>query len=105
MERVIDAAKKATRVFPEKVEPDQQSEKYMANMWLQRLGYGGPDFKAERKILLGHLKGYAAFSNADKMQAHKERYAVVRRERRADALKERGKNVPVDFEATGEPIE
>ena len=81
--RIVDAAMKATRVFPEKVEPDEQSEKHMAYMWLQRLGYGGPDFKAERKILLGHLKGYAAFSNSDKMQAHKERYAVKRHETEA----------------------
>ncbi len=105
LNRIVDAATKATRVFPEKVAPDEQNEKYMAHMWLQRLGYGGPDSKEERKILLSHLKGYAAFSNADKMQAHKERYAAVRRERREDAQKERGKNAPADFEATGEPIE
>ena len=83
LNRIIDAATKATRVSPELVEPDEQNEKYLAHVWLQRLGYGGPDFKAERKILLGHLKGYAAFSNADKMQAHKERYAVKRHETEA----------------------
>ena len=49
---------KATRVFLERVEPDDQNEKYLAHVWLQRLGYHGTDFKAERKILLGHMKGY-----------------------------------------------
>ena len=82
LNRIYDAAVKATRVFPERVEPDEQNEKYIAHVWLQRLGYHGPDFKAERKILLGHLTGYCAFANGDKMQAHKEKYTAIRRERR-----------------------
>lgn len=67
LNRIFDAAMKATRVFPERVEPDDQNEKYLAHVWLQRLGYHGADFKAERKILLGHLKGYCAFGSGDKM--------------------------------------
>ena len=82
LNRIFDTAMKATRVFPEKVEPDAQNEKYLAHTWLQRLGYSGTDFKAERKILLGHLTGYCAFANSDKMQAHKEKYTAIRRERR-----------------------
>lgn len=82
LNRIYDAAMKATRVFPERVEPDDQNEKYLAYVWLQRLGYHGADFKAERKILLGHLKGYCAFGSGDKMQAHKEKYTALRRERR-----------------------
>ena len=82
LNRIYDAAMKATRVFPERVEPDDQNEKYLAHVWLQRLGYHGADFKAERKILLGHLKGYCAFGSGDKMQAHKEKYTALRRERR-----------------------
>jgi len=82
LSRIFDAAMKATRVFPERVEPDEQNEKYLAHVWLQRLGYHGADFKAERKILLGHLKGYCAFGSGDKMQAHKEKYTAIRRERR-----------------------
>ena len=82
LNRIFDAAMKATRVFPERVEPDDQNEKYLAHVWLQRLGYHGADFKAERKILLGHLKGYCAFGSDDKMQAHKEKYTALRRERR-----------------------
>jgi hypothetical protein len=82
LNRIYDAAMKATRVFPERVEPDDQNEKYLAHVWLQRLGYHGADFKAERKILLGHLKGYCAFGSGDKMQAHKEKYTALRREHR-----------------------
>ena len=82
LNRIYDAAMKATRVFPERVEPDDQNEKYLAHVWLQRLGYHGADFKAERKILLGHLKGYCAFKSDTKMQAHKEKYTALRRERR-----------------------
>ena len=82
LSRIYDAAVKATRVSPERVEPDEQNEKYLAHIWLQRLGYHGADFKAERRILLGHLSGYCAFSNGDKMQAHKDKYAALRREQR-----------------------
>ena len=82
LNRIFDAAMKATRVFPERVEPDAENEKYLAHVWLQRLGYHGADFKAERKILLGHLTGYCAFANGTKMQAHKDKYAAIRRERR-----------------------
>lgn len=82
LNRIYDAAMKATRVFPERVEPDDQNEKYLAHVWLQRLGYHGADSKAECKILLGHLKGYCAFKSDTKMQAHKEKYTALRRERR-----------------------
>jgi len=80
---IFDAAMKATRVRPDRVEPDTENEKYLAHVWLQRLGYSGVDSKAERKILLGHLKGYCAFKNGTKMQAHKDKYAAIRWERRA----------------------
>ena len=82
LNRIYDAAMKATRVSPEQVEPTEENEKYLAHTWLQRLGYSGTDSKAERKILLGHLRGYCAFANGNKMQAHKEKYAAIRRERR-----------------------
>ena len=85
LNRIYDAAVKATRVSPEQVEPTEENEKYLAHTWLQRLGYSGADSKAERKILLGHLRGYCAFGNGAKMQAHKNKYAAIRRERRAAA--------------------
>ena len=83
LNRIYDAAVKATRVSPEQVESTEENEKYLAHTWLQRLGYSGADSKVERKILLGHLRGYCAFGNGAKMQAHKDKYAAIRRERRA----------------------
>lgn len=82
LNRIFDAAMKATRVRPDRVEPDTENEKYLAHVWLQRLGYSGVDSKVERKILLSHLKGYCAFKNGTKMQVHKDKYAAIRRERR-----------------------
>lgn len=82
LNRIYDAAMKATRVRPDRVEPDAENEKYLAHVWLQRLGYSGADSKAKRKILLGHLKGYCAFKSDTKMRAYKEKYTALRRERR-----------------------
>ena len=80
--RILLAAREAKRVFPELIHPDEEAEKYIAHIWLQRLGYKGPEMKAQRNILLKHLHGYCAFSNGAKMQNHKEKYSVIRKERR-----------------------
>lgn len=88
LNKIFDAAMKATRIYPKRVELDEQNEKYLAHVWLQRLGYHGPDFKAERKILLGHLTGYCAFDDTGKMQAHKEKYAAIRQERKQTVTEE-----------------
>ena len=80
--RILQLALAATRVFPELIQPDQEAEKYTAHMWLQRLGYRGPEMKEQRNILLKHLHGYCAFSNGSKMQKHKDRFSAIRRERR-----------------------
>lgn len=80
--RILQAALAATRVFPELIQPDEEAEKYTAHMWLQRMGYKGPEMKEQRNILLHHLHGYCAFSNGAKMQNHKDKYAAIRRERR-----------------------
>lgn len=85
LNRIFDAAKKATRVFPEKAEPDSQNEKYLAHVWLQRLGYSGPAMKAERNLLLKHLNGYCAFANDGAAQRHKDKYAAIRREQKEAA--------------------
>ena len=80
--RILQAALAATRVFPELIQPDEEAEKYTAHMWLQRMGYKGPEMKEQRNILLHHLHGYCAFSNGAKMQNHKDKYSAIRRERR-----------------------
>ena len=74
-------AKAAKRVFL-KADADSENEKYHANSLLTRLGLGGPEHKELRRVLMAHLNGYAAFKSAADMQAHREKYAQLRRERR-----------------------
>ncbi len=81
--RILKAAKEATRVFPERQEPE--NEKYFARSWLLRIGYGGADSKAERNLLLKHLKGHSAFPNNDAAEKHKAKYAEIRKEKRLAA--------------------
>jgi len=80
--RILQMALAATRVFPELIKPEEEAEKYTAHIWLQRMGYKGPEMKEQRNILLKHLHGYCAFSNGAKMQNHKDKYTAIRRERR-----------------------
>ena len=76
----IKAAKTAKRVLPHRL--DSEADKYHANAWLARLGFGGPEHKELRSTLMSHLSGYAAFKTADRMQAHKDKLAEQRRIRR-----------------------
>ena len=78
--RILKAAKEATRVFPERQEPE--NEKYFARAWLLRIGYNGADSKAERNLLLKHLKGHSAFPNDEAAEKHKTKYAEIRKEKR-----------------------
>jgi len=80
--RILKAAKEATRVFPERQEPE--NEKYFARAWLIRIGYGGADSKTERLLLLKHLKGHSAFPNDDAADRHKEKYAAIRKEKKLE---------------------
>ena len=80
--RILQMALAATRVFPELIQPEEEAEKYTAHIWLQRMGYKGPEMKEQRNTLLKHLHGYCAFSNGSKMQNHKDKYSAIRRERR-----------------------
>ena len=75
-------AKAAKRVFL-KADADSENEKYRANSLLTRLGFGGSEHKELRRVLMGHLSGYAAFKNEAGMRAHREKYAQLRREQQA----------------------
>ena len=81
--RILKAAKEATRVFPERQEPE--NEKYFARAWLLRIGYNGADSKAERNLLLKHLKGHSAFPNDEAAEKHKTKYAEIRKKKRKAA--------------------
>ena len=76
----VKAAKSAKRVLLRRL--DSEADKYHANAWLNRLGFGGAEHKELRRTLMGHLDGYAAFKSADRMQAHKNKLAEQRRIRR-----------------------
>ena len=81
---ILEHAKAAKRVFL-RADADPENEKYRGNSFLMRLGYGGPEHKPLRHVLLGHLNGYAAFRSAAGMQAHREKYAQLRRKQREEA--------------------
>ena len=81
---ILEHAKAAKRVFL-RADADPINEKYRANSFLMRLGFGGPEHKPLRRVLLGHLNGYAAFRSAAGMQAHREKYAQLRRKQREEA--------------------
>ena len=80
---MLRIAETATRISLKRLD-DPENEKYHANSWLMRMGLRGPQYKETRRILMGHLTGFAAFRSAADMQAHKERMARKRREERQD---------------------
>ena len=88
--RILKAAKEATRIFPERQEPE--NEKYFARAWLMRLGYGGANCKGERNLLLKHLKGHSAFPNDDAANRHKAKYAAIRKEKKQSTTEEATSN-------------
>ena len=47
--------------------------------WLIRLGCGGPDSRALRRLMLGNLNGYCAFPDEDRAQKHRDKYREIRR--------------------------
>ena len=75
-------AKAAKRVNATLVEPADSEMKYFCRGFLLQLGLGGPQYKELRSVLLGHLHGFAAFRTAEKMDAHRQKYADLRRQMR-----------------------
>lgn len=80
---MLRIAETATRISIKRLD-DPENEKYHANSWLMRMGLRGPQYKETRRILMGHLTGFAAFRSAADMQAHKERVVRKRREVQQD---------------------
>ncbi len=44
---------------------EEPNEKYAFRCFLLRLGFIGPEYKAQRKVLLRNLNGSAAFKNQE----------------------------------------
>ena len=74
---IIAAAKAATRVLPERQQPE--NEKYFMRNWLIRIGFGNKEAKGMRDVLLKHLKGHSAFRSDLEAQKHRDKYAEIRR--------------------------
>lgn len=81
---ILKTAETATRISIKRMD-DSENEKYHANSWLARMGFGGPQYKETRRILMGHLTGFAAFRSTADMEAHKARQTQRRQERRENA--------------------
>ena len=79
---IAEKAKAATRVNTTLIEPEDTEMKYFCRGFLLQLGLGGAEHKELRSVLLNHLHGYAAFRTTDKMDAHKAKYAELRRQQR-----------------------
>ena len=69
-------AQKAKRVIAK--EKPVESEKYAMRIWLQRLGFGGSEFKEERALLLKNLSGTSAFKNQAEAEAFNEKLKAKR---------------------------
>ncbi len=80
---ILKAAETASRVSIKR-QDDSENEKYHANSWLMRMGFGGSDFKDTRRVLMGHLNGFAAFKSKADMELHKARQAQRRQESRGE---------------------
>lgn len=78
---MLRIAETATRISLKRLD-EPENEKYHANSWLMRMGLRGPQYKETRRILMGHLTGFAAFRSAADMQVHKKRVAQRSREQR-----------------------
>lgn len=84
---ILKTAETASRISMKRMD-DSENEKYHANSWLMRMDFGGADYKETRRVLMGHLTGFAAFKSAADMEAHKARQAQRRREQREEAQHE-----------------
>ena len=85
---VADRARNAKSANTVLITPAESEMKYFCRSWLMQLGFGGADRKEDRRILLDHLTGFAAFRTADKMEAHKAKLAAKRKSHRETPVPE-----------------
>ena len=73
MTALLRRATAAGFVSAKLIDPAEGEMKYYVNSFLNQLGFGGLEYKNDRKVLMGHIKGYAAFKNSAQMEKHKAR--------------------------------
>ena len=71
-------------VNAKKMVPGKGEMKHRCYTWLNQLGFGGKDHEEHRRILTGHLEGYAAFLSKGQMQEHSKATTDRRRQRREE---------------------
>ena len=59
-------------------EVDDSNEKYTMRIWLVRIGFGGAEYKTDRKILMENLSGHSAFRNDEEKAKWTERQKAKR---------------------------
>jgi hypothetical protein len=91
MASLLTRAKEAGFVSAKLIDPAEGEMKYYVNSFLNQLGFGGVEHKNDRRILMGHIRGYAAFKNNAQMEKHKARLKDRRQAARQTA--------PADSEA------
>ena len=85
MGELMNRAKAAGFVSAKRIDPAEGEMKYYVNSFLNQLGFGGADHKNDRKVLMGHIQGYAAFKNNAQMEKHKSRLKDRRQAARQSA--------------------
>ncbi len=93
LDRILERARGAGNVNRKLVDPAEDEMKYYCYSFLNQLGMNGPEHSAHRRLLTGHLKGYAAFKSKAQLDAHIARVNSRRRAERETI------HAPADLEA------
>ncbi len=93
LDRILERARGAGNVNRKLVDPAEDEMKYYCYSFLNQLGMAGPEHSAHRRLLTGHLKGYAAFKSKAQLDAHIARVNSRRRAQRETI------QAPADLEA------
>ena len=80
LSKIVHCALNTKRTKPVLQRPE--NERYFMHSWLIRLGCGGPDSKALRRLMIENLDGYCAFPDESRAQKHRDKYKEIRRIRR-----------------------
>ena len=78
--KIVHCALNTKRTRPMLQKPE--NERYYMYSWLIRLGCGGPDSKALRRLMIENLEGYCAFPDERRAQKHRDKYKEIRRIRK-----------------------
>ena len=93
LDRILERARGAGNVSRKLMDPAEDEMKYCCYSFLTQLGMAGPDHREHRRLLTGHLKGYAAFKSKAQLDAHIARITARRRAKRETV------QAPADLEA------